>query len=163
MEIIFFIEFIFLVFSLWYVYQRYSGIVRSIPFKHIEGLNKLNKGIDVKISFNKYTIKIDDIIIPISRIDRLETISSKELVEENGGNVVANAVLGGILMGGVGAVVGGMSGVGTKKVTKLIYYLTIFFKDNTYAIFSFDGYSNKFGMKNAFKRINKGKYNNQGH
>ena len=151
MMVIFFIEFIFLIFSLWYIYQRYSGIVRSMPFKHIEGMSRLNKGIDVKISFNKYTIKVDDIIIPISKIDRLETISSKELVEQN---VVANAVLGAILMGGVGAVVGGMSGVGTKKITKLVHYLTIFFKDDNFAIFSFDGYSNKFGMKNAFKRIN---------
>jgi len=153
MEIFFIIGSILFFYWLFLIYRIQKGIVKSISFKHIEGINRLAKGIDVKISFNKETIKIDDITIPISKIDRLETISSKQLVDKNG-NVVGGAILGGLLAGGVGAIVGGLSGVGNGKVTQLVHYLTIFFKDNSSAVFSFNGYSNKFGLKNAFKRIN---------
>lgn len=153
MEILFMISSILFFYWLFLIYRIQNGIAKSIPFKHIEGINRLSKGIDVKISFNKETIKIDDITIPISKINRLETTSSKQLVEQNG-NVIGCAVLGGVLAGGVGAIVGGLSEVGNSKTTQLVHYLTIFFKDNSSAVFSFNGYSNKFGLKNAFKRIN---------
>ena len=59
-----------------------------------------------------------------SQIISLEQMSEKETVEKNK-SVIGRAIVGGVLTGGVGAVVGGMSGIGKKQQVVETYFLTI--------------------------------------
>jgi len=139
-------------FGLYISNQKRKGIVKFIQFKHINGIDELAKEIDVRISFEESKLKIDNIKIPIYSIDKLEISSSKQLVEKD--KSVINRAIIGSAMGGVGAIVGGISGIndGT-KITKLMYYLTITFKDNSIAIFSFNRDGDRFDVENVIKRL----------
>jgi hypothetical protein len=139
------------IWAFWIIIQRHKGIVKYIPFKYIEGIESLAKGIDVKISFNENDIQIDNINLPISSIKKVDIASSKQLVESN--NVIGNAIAGGLLFGGVGAIVGGMSGMNQTK-TELVYFLTIIFNDDKFALFSLKNPSDRGNIDKAIKRIN---------
>jgi hypothetical protein len=54
--------------------------------------------------------------------------TTEEKTKEKSKSVVGRAVVGGALLGPVGAVVGGMSGTGTNKTTKTSYYMVINYK-----------------------------------
>ena len=139
-------------FGLYISNQKRKGIVKFIQFKHINGIDELAKGIDVGVSFEDKVIKIDDIKIPISSIYKLEVSSSKQLVDKD--KSVINRAIVGSMIGGVGAIVGGLSGINDGiKTTKLMYYLTITFKDNNIAIFSFNRDGDRFDVENVIKRL----------
>ena len=132
--------------------QKLKGIVKIMSFKHIEGMD-LASGIDVNISFSEGTIQIDDIILRISSIERLAISSSKQLVEQEK-SVMGRAIVGGVLTGGIGAIVGGISGINDgSKETRLIHYLTITFKDGSSAIFSFKNDSDRFNLDGVINRV----------
>jgi len=132
--------------------QKLKGIVKIMPFKHIEGMD-LASGINVNISFSEGTIQIDDIILRISSIERLAISSSKQLVEQEK-SVMGRAIVGGVLTGGIGAIVGGISGINDgSKETRLIHYLTITFKDGSSAIFSFKNDSDRFNLDGVINRV----------
>ena len=135
--------------------QKREGIVKYMRFKHIEGIDKLAKGIDVLISFNKYVCTIDGILIKIPNIKKLEITSSKQLVDKEK-SVIGRAIVGGVLTGGIGAVVGGMSGINDgSKETRLMHYLTMTFNDGNKAIFSFKNDSDIKDLNCVIKVINK--------
>ena len=133
--------------------QKRKGIVKLMPFKHIEGISKLAKGIDVNISFHENNVIIDNIIYRISSIEKLKITSSKQLVDKEN-SVIGRAIIGGVLTGGIGAVVGGMSGINDgSKETRLMYYLTMTFKDGSSAVFSFKNDSDRFNLDGVINRI----------
>ena len=132
--------------------QKRKGIVKLMPFKHIEGISKLAKGIDINISFHENNVIIDNIIYRISSIEKLKISSSKQLVEKEK-SVIGRAIIGSAF-GGIGAVVGGMSGINDgSKETRLIHYLTMTFKDGSNAIFSFKNDSDRFNLDGVIKRV----------
>ena len=132
--------------------QKRKGIVKLMPFKHIEGMNQLAKGIDINISFHENNVIIDNIIYRISSIEKLKISSSKQLVEKEK-SVIGRAIIGSAF-GGIGAVVGGMSGINDgSKETRLIHYLTMTFKDGSNAIFSFKNDSDRFNLDGVIKRV----------
>jgi len=133
--------------------QKRKGIVKLMPFKHIEGMNQLAKGIDINISFHENNVIIDNIIYRISSIDKLKISSSKQLVNKEK-SVIGRAIVGGVLTGGIGAIVGGMSGINDgSKETRLMHYLTMTFKDGSSAIFSFKNDSDRFNLDGVIKRV----------
>ena len=133
--------------------QKRKGIVKSIPFKHIKGINQLAKGIDVTISFNENIVTVDSIMIPNSKISKVQISSSKQLVNREN-NVIGRAIVGSIF-GGVGSVVGGISGISDgSKVTKLMHFLTITFKNGNHVIFSFKNDSNISDLNGVIKKFN---------
>ena len=71
---------------------------------------------------------IDFFHLSYQQIISMNYISHKELSTENK-SVVGRAVVGGLLLGPLGAIVGGMSGIGTKTKTLGNYYFAINFYD----------------------------------
>lgn len=134
--------------------KKKNGIIPNIQFKHIDGIESLANGIDVNISFNENSVSIDDVIYRLSSIRSLEINSSKQLVDKEK-SVIGRAIVGGVLTGGIGAVVGGISGIndGTKE-TRLMHYLTMNFYDGSKAIFSFKNDSDRNRLDRVIKKIN---------
>lgn len=101
----------------------------QLCFKIIEGLGA-QRGYPIYLKKNETGIIIDSLkgrhnanilygdIINISRRQYTET----ELKEKS---VLKRAVVGGVLTGGIGAIVGGMTGIGSKKKTNKIYVVEI--------------------------------------
>jgi len=83
-----------------------------------------------------------EIVIPRNQVLDLSFIS-KNTVKEKKKSVGGRAVLWGVLFGPVGAIAGGISGIGNKSVVENGVYLTIEFKDdysreNRMLVFTFD-------------------------
>lgn len=102
-----------------------------LPFEHIDGIPFVNKGEIIALNFLETDLKItkgknEDLLnIPFQKIKNAEVLI--EMAEKNK-SVIGRAVVGGLLLGPVGAVVGGISGTGTNK--KKNHFLNITYIEN---------------------------------
>lgn len=112
------------------------------------------EGIEIYPTDFKVTISIDDennlltirprgsnsslIHIKYEQLIDCATIHD-EMVTEKDKSVLGRAIIGGVLTGGIGAIIGGMSGIGTKKNKKKTHYLVINYKskDDEVKVLSF--------------------------
>lgn len=101
---------------------------KTYKLKHVEGLNFIDNNSDLKISMPDKKIILSDgnysqeiKFSDIENVAILEEITS-DLKDKS---VVARALVGGLLLGGVGAVVGGLSGVAPSYKKNKKYYLQI--------------------------------------
>jgi len=71
--------------------------------------------------------KLEPVHLKYEQIIDIDTTTDEKTTEKSK-SVVGRALVGGALMGPVGAVVGGMSGTGSDKTTKTSYYMVINYK-----------------------------------
>lgn len=92
-------------------------------FAHLSGVSQLEYKAVVTVRQNdekaqleiKRTFtKEDPLTIHYSQITACDAVRNLKITKE-GNNVVSNAVLGGLILGPLGAIVGGMSGIGSKE------------------------------------------------
>ena len=101
---------------------------KTLNVKYIEGLKNFNNNTNIKISMpDKIFILSDG---SQTREIKLNDIEHAAILEEitndiKDKSVIARALVGGILLGGVGAVVGGLSGVMPTYKKNKNYYLQI--------------------------------------
>ena len=81
-----------------------------------DGMLKLEKLLGI---VKKETILISKAKRVVIELKREYTPAEYETIEKDK-SVIGRAIVGGLLLGPVGAIVGGMSGIGTKKETKVI-------------------------------------------
>lgn len=102
--------------------------------KHYEGL-ELKEDMNCKFILTNFRIRICDIknrelkSIDLKDIVNVGIISDKELIEKDR-NVIARGVVGNVLFGGAGLILGGLSGLQTKKKEQIVDYLIINYKEN---------------------------------
>ena len=108
-------------------YLQSKGINHVISLKHLEGIPGLTSGQLSMISVKTNELVINQVqILPYSRIKKTEVISSTQISEKQK-SVIKRALAGGILLGPLGAVVGGLSGVGKKETSETVYMYSIDF------------------------------------
>ena len=88
----------------------------------------------VNVTLHKQGIKISDKYFqPLLDIHNSQLISLKKTtrseLSQMDKSVIGRSVVGGLILGPLGAIVGGMSGIGTKKKVKDVSYLVINFWD----------------------------------
>lgn len=107
-----------------------NGKLSSTQVIYINGCLGYQNGVDIKIKANIDTITIDDKYnIQINKIKGVKLSKTKQLVEQ-GKSVAKRAIVGTIVAGGVGTIVGGVSGIGTTKKTEEINILEIEYIDD---------------------------------
>lgn len=71
-----------------------------------------------------------ELFLKYSQITNAEVLSEKEIIEKSK-SVVGRAAAGAILLGPLGGIIGGMSGIGDKKKKKTEYYFIINYKSSS--------------------------------
>ena len=98
-----------------------------------------NKTCVIKLLDNKLIIselfkKEPFLIINKEDIENINSYSQEASTEQDK-SVIGRAVVGGVLLGPVGAIVGGMSGIGTKNKSKREFYFSVKTKNNQDLLF----------------------------
>ena len=109
----------------------------TVQFKIAEQIANLKPQMYVKVTFldeeqkieliPSYAKKKEPVYIKYDQLLAFKSLTQKEIIEKEK-NVLGRAVIGGVLLGSLGSVIGGMSGIGTKKETDTTYYIVINFK-----------------------------------
>lgn len=116
--------------------------VESIYVSHIEGL-PIPQGTATWLYACPDKVVIEskngNFEVPNDRIINFAALSEED-VKQIEKSVIGRAVVGGILLGGLGAIVGGLSGVGTKgkKVIRHFFIINYTNKDGDTAIVTFE-------------------------
>lgn len=109
--------------------------VTKVNLIHVDGLMGygsavviLNLDDDNKcITINPKVYKVPPVHLRYEQIINIGSITEEEIIEKNK-STVGRALAGGLLLGPLGAIVGGMSGIGTNKSNKTTYYMVINYK-----------------------------------
>lgn len=120
---------------------------RSVNVTYVDGIKSYGKGLAVEVSFNETELEIKSRIVKNKPIIKLSLdqiiaancITEKEIIEKSK-SVAGRAVAGGVLLGPLGAIIGGMSGVGNKQKLETHYYMIINYKsrDEEVKVLSFE-------------------------
>ena len=113
---------------------------RSVNLSFVDGVESYSKGIAVELSMDdkeqclimKARAFKDKPVVKFNydQIVAANVITEKEIIESDK-SVVGRAVVGGVLLGPLGAIVGGMSGIGNKTKSNTHYFMVINYKSNT--------------------------------
>lgn len=106
----------------------------TLNVKHYEGLN-IKESANCLLKLTNYELQLCDIKkrpiknIALNDIVNVAILSDKELIEKDK-SVIARGIVGDVLFGGIGLILGGLSGIGKKQVGQNIDYLIINYKEN---------------------------------
>ena len=108
-----------------------NGNLSPTPVIYLNGCLNYHSGVEIKIQANLDKIIVDGkYYISIQKISEMKITKTKQLTEQQK-NVIGRAVIGTLLAGGVGAIIGSISGVGTTKKTEDVEILYITYKDTS--------------------------------
>lgn len=111
---------------------------RSVNFAFVEGIATIGTGVAVnatlipssrKLEIKMRMNKAEPYYLSVDKITNVGIIAEKEILESSK-SVTGRAIVGGILLGGLGAVIGGMSGIGTTQKETAKYYFIINYHSN---------------------------------
>lgn len=112
---------------------------RAVNLCFIDGVESYSKGTAIELSLDdkeeclvmKARVFKDKPIIKLNyeQIVAADVITEKEIIESSK-STVGRALVGGVLLGPLGAIVGGMSGIGNKTKSSKHYFLVVNYKSS---------------------------------
>lgn len=105
-----------------------NGNMIPLEFRHIEGFPNLLSGQIITISSNENNIIVNNYSISKKNV-KYKTITNAKMLTDKQKSVIQRSLAGVLVAGPLGAIVGGISGVGTKSSIETVNFLTIGFKD----------------------------------
>lgn len=112
---------------------------KAINLSFVDGVESYSKGTAIELSLDdkeeclvmKARVFKDKPIVKLNyeQIVEAEVITEKEIIE-SGKSTVGRALVGGVLLGSLGAIVGGMSGIGNKTKSSKHYFLVVNYKSS---------------------------------
>ena len=120
----------------------------AVNLTYIDGIESYNKGTAVALSINDENKSMEmkarvykkpPVYLQLEQITGVEVISEKDIIEKSK-STVGRAVVGGVVLGPLGAIIGGMSGIGNKKKSETHYFMVVNYKskDEEIKILSFE-------------------------
>lgn len=104
---------------------------RSVNLIMFDGIDAIPRGMAVSVTLFPDQIEIRQIVggkarayLSYDQVVKVGCVNEKE-VKEADKSVIGRAVVGGVLLGPLGAIIGGVSGVGKKQKTKYKNYFVI--------------------------------------
>lgn len=128
--------------------KKNKNVDRSVNLAFVDGLKEFNKGNAVEVSLTDLGLRIKSRInkekLPVTinygDITAANCVSEKEILEKSK-SVIGRAVVGGVLLGPLGSIIGGMSGIGNKSKSETKYYMVLNTKDENVISFEIIGAS----------------------
>jgi len=110
--------------------QSLEKSLGGLPFVHLSGLEQFEVDSIVKIVIvdDKFVIKKSDLSkVQEFNLEDIKSIKplSEDTVTEKEKSVISRAIVGGVIFGVTGAIVGGLSGIGSKKEIKTEHFIKI--------------------------------------
>lgn len=103
----------------------------SINLMMVDGISSISKGLAVNVTLFDNNLQIKVRIgknapanLSYSQITNVDYMSEKEVAEKSK-SVIGRAVAGGLIFGGLGAIIGGMSGTGSNQINTTRIYLIV--------------------------------------
>ncbi len=109
---------------------------RSVNLSFVNGIEGYGTGLAIELSINtekecltvkSRVVKKPEVNLKFEQITGVNVVSEKEIIEKSK-SVAGRAIAGGVLLGPLGAIVGGMSGIGNKQKSETHYYMVINYK-----------------------------------
>lgn len=106
---------------------------RSVNLSYIDGVEGYNKGTAIALSIDNENqsltikprvFKNPPVHLKFEQITGVNVVSEKDIIEKSK-STVGRAIVGGVLLGRLGAIIGGMSGIGNKQKSETHYYMVI--------------------------------------
>ena len=121
---------------------------RSVNLVYVDGIESYNKGTSIVLSLDDENknmqmkarvYKKPPVFLNFGQIIGVGVISEKDIIEKSK-NTVGRAVAGGVVLGPLGAIIGGMSGIGNKKKNETHYFMVVNYKskDEEIKVLSFE-------------------------
>lgn len=142
-----------------FIVKKKMGYLQMVQTNYVSGIKGLSDGVKVILHLypDKLTINNKQ-IIPLTRIKSAKAFNEDQLQEKQK-SVIKRAIAGGILLGPLGAVVGGISGVGTKTKQQQVLFMTLDYTsvdgNEENAIFFSDSATEKMALLNFAAAVNK--------
>lgn len=120
----------------------------AVNLNYIDGIESYNKGTAVVLSLNDENKSMEmkarvykkpPVFLQLEQITGVEVISEKDIIEK-GKSTIGRAMVGGVFLGPLGAIVGGMSGIGNKNKSETHYFMIVNYKskDEEIKVLSFE-------------------------
>jgi len=109
---------------------------RSVNLSFVDGIEGYGKGLAIELSINtekecvtikSRAVKKPEVNLKFEQITGVNVVSEKDIIEKSK-STVGRAIVGGVLLGRLGAIIGGMSGIGNKQKSETHYYMVINYK-----------------------------------
>ncbi|NOW02487.1 hypothetical protein [Clostridium beijerinckii] len=121
---------------------------RSVNLKYIDGVEAYSNGTAVALSIDNTNecitmiarvYKKPPVHLKFEQVTGVRVVSEKEIIEKSK-SAVGRAIVGEVLLGPLGAIVGGISGIGTQKENKTHNFIVINYKskDDEIKVLSFE-------------------------
>ncbi|WP_134686290.1 hypothetical protein [Brevibacillus migulae] len=92
------------------------------------GLDGFQQGAEVNLTaFQNKVVINNKFVIPVNQIKRTMVYTGMQIAEYE--KSVIRALIGGLVFGGIGAIVGGLTGIGKKQKDQDLLYLSVEFQD----------------------------------
>ncbi|TQK41989.1 hypothetical protein FB479_11690 [Brevibacillus sp. AG162] len=142
-----------------FIVKKKMGYIGMVQTNYVSGIKGLSDG--VKVTLHLYPDKLainNKQFISLERIKSAKAFNEDQLQEKQK-SVIKRAIAGGILLGPLGAVVGGISGVGTKTKQQQVLFMTLDYTsvdgNEENAIFVSDVAAEKMALLNFAASLNK--------
>jgi len=101
-----------------------------LPFEHFEGLPFVNKGEIIALHYldTSLSVQLNKKEVLNIHYQNIKDAQVMIEIEQKDKSVIGSALVGGILLGGVGATIGAIAGTG--KTKKNNYFLKIIYQEN---------------------------------
>lgn len=136
----------------------------SVKLRYLTGIDQYVKNSIVKLTLNDDTESLDinvmldkkpEIHLKYNQIIAVDFLS-KEEIKRKSRNVGGRAIIGGLLLGQLGAIIGGMSGMKDKQYTDYTFFAVINYKSSNgeIKVLNFQVLDGSMGWNKFLKEIN---------
>lgn len=126
------------------LFKKNSAKEIKTTLSMIDGLPDISAGAEMVLSLSgdilsvrpRLAKKVQPYTLNVNKITNIAMLTEKDIIEKSK-SVAGRALVGGVFLGSLGAIIGGMSGIGNKSKNSVTTYIVINYNSNGEKAISF--------------------------